>query len=103
MSLNIYSKSAIAALVLCAAVPLTTTLASAKVCKSYSISASGDKKVLNLSARVSARWAWHQKVKGQLGFVWSTYMMAKNKGFNCKRVGVKWRCTAYGRPCRAGN
>ncbi len=97
------SKSAIAALAALALIPATAGIANAKVCKNYSISKSGDKKWTNLSARVSARWHWHRHVKANKGFVWSTYMMASSKGYDCHRVRAKWRCAAYGRPCRAGN
>jgi hypothetical protein len=96
-------KAAAMALALCAAAPLTATMAEAKVCKSYSVGKSGAKKLTNLSARLSARWAWHLQVKGNQGFVWSTYALANAKGYDCHRVGIKWRCEAYGRPCRLGN
>lgn len=103
MSFNSIAKATAVALTLCVAIPATATLAQAKVCKSYTVKASGAKKLTNLSARVSARWAWHKKVQHKLGLIWSTYALAKNKGYNCHRVGVKWRCEAYGRPCRPGN
>ncbi len=81
-------------------VPVTVTTASAKSCKGYSIGKSGSKKWTNLSARLSARWAWHKYVRNHVGWKWSTYAFARNKGYDCHRTGVKWRCTAYGRPCK---
>ena len=103
MSYHLTKNIAALALALCVVVPASATLASAKVCKPYSASKSGGKKWTNISARISARLDWSKHVRQSNGFVWSMYMMAKNKGFNCHRVGLKWRCTAYGRPCRAGN
>lgn len=103
MSLKRVLKPAAVALALCAVAPLTASLAEAKVCKSYSINKSGGKKLTNISARLSARWAWHKHVKGNQGFVYSTYALARSKGYDCRRTGIKWRCTAYGRPCRLGN
>lgn len=96
-------KSAAVALALCVAVPLAAATAEAKVCKNYSVSKAGAKKLTNLSARLSARWAWHQHVQGNQGFVWSSYALASSKGFDCHRSGIKWRCEAYGKPCRLGN
>jgi hypothetical protein len=103
MTFPFSTKTAAVALALCVALPVTTTVANAKVCKSYSVSKSGGKKWTNVSARVSARLAWSNKVRQDLGLVWAAYFMASNKGYNCHRVKAKWRCTAYGRPCRAGN
>lgn len=103
MTLNLSSKAAAVALALVVTVPLTATVAQAKVCKSYNVSKSGGKKWTNFSARVSARLAWSKWVRQNKGFVWSVYAMAKNKSYSCSRKGVKWRCTAHGRPCRAGN
>lgn len=80
--------------------PATATIASAKSCKNYTITKSGGKKWTNISARLSARFTWHKYVKKHKGFVWSTYALAASKGYNCKRSGAKWRCKAYGRPCR---
>ncbi len=102
MSLNLLPKAAATALALCLVAPMTANVAQAKVCKSYSVKKSGGKKLTNISARLSARWAWHKNVKSNQGFVWSTYALAKSKGYDCHRVGIKWRCTAYGDPCRLG-
>ena len=94
-------KSAAIAMALAATVPMTTSIAHAKTCKSYSVSKSGGKKWTNLSARLSSRTEWRRHVRGKISWTWSVYAMAKNKGYNCKRKGLKWRCTAYGRPCKA--
>lgn len=75
--------------------------AAAKTCKSFSVAVQGERKTLNLSARASARWHWHRRVLRDHGFVWSTYFMARGKSYSCSRSGLRWRCTAHGRPCRA--
>jgi hypothetical protein len=103
MPFRFSKKTAAIALALCVALPASATVASAKVCKPNSVSKSGGKKWTNISARVSARLAWSNKVRKDRGLAWAAYFMASNKGYNCRRVKAKWRCTAYGRPCRAGN
>jgi hypothetical protein len=94
-------KASFAFAALVAAMPMLAAPAAAKTCKPYSVSATGEKKLTNLAARVSARWHWHRKVLNSEGFVWSTYLMAANKSYQCSRAGVKWKCTARARPCKA--
>lgn len=81
-------------------VPATVSTASARTCKGYMVLKTGSKKWTNQNARLSARWAWHKRVRNNVGWRWSSYALAKNKGFICYRSGAKWRCTAYGRPCK---
>jgi len=100
---NLATKSALVALALAATLPLTATMADAKVCKSFSVAKSGGKKWTNISARVSARTEWRRHVRKTYGWKWSVYAMARSKSYSCRRVGLKWRCTAHGRPCRGGN
>ncbi len=94
-------KASLAFAALVAAMPMLTVPAAAKTCKPYSVSAGGEKKLTNLGARVSARWHWHRKVLKSQGFVWSTYVMASNKYYQCSRSGLKWKCSANARPCKA--
>ena len=88
------------AAVMTAIVPLVVQPASALQCKNHTVSVDGEKKWTNLGARANARWKWHRHVKSKYGLVWSTWLRAKNKSYNCRRVRAKWRCTAIARPCR---
>ena len=88
------------AAMMAAAFPLVAQPASALQCKNTSESVSGAKKWTNLGARANARWKWHRHVKSKYGLVWSTWVRAKSKSYNCRRVRAKWRCTAIARPCR---
>jgi hypothetical protein len=98
-----YSKSqkalVLASLAICA-LSLTAHTASALQCKSTKTSVDSKKAWTNLGARANARWKWHRKAKSRYGLVWSTWVRAKSKSYNCHRVRAKWRCTANARPCR---
>lgn len=94
-------KASMAIAALAVAGPMMVAPAAAKTCKPYSVAANGEKKVTNLGARISARWHWHRKVLNSTGFVWSTYALASNKYYQCSRSGLKWKCSANARPCKA--
>jgi hypothetical protein len=93
-------RTAMAVAAIALAFPIMAGPAAAKTCKSFSVAAQGEKKLTNLGARISARWHWHLKVKNTYGFAWSTYALAANKYYQCSKSGLKWRCTAHGRPCK---
>jgi hypothetical protein len=94
-------RTSMAVAAFAAIMPMLAAPAAAKTCKPYSVSAAGEKKLTNLGARVSARWHWHRKVLKSTGFVWSTYVLASNKYYQCSRSGLKWKCSANARPCKA--
>lgn len=94
-------KTSLALATLVAVMPMLAAPAAAKTCKPYSVSANGEKKYTNLTARISARWHWHRKVLKNQGFVWSTYALASSKYYQCSRSGLKWKCSANAKPCKA--
>ena len=83
---------ALAAL-MAATFPLVVQPASALQCKNTSESVSGAKKWTNLGARANTRWKWHRHVKSKYGLVWSTWVRANSKSYNCRWVRAKWHST----------
>ena len=83
---------------------LVPTSASAKICKSFSVTGpQSSTQTFVASARQDAQKRWRAKVNttAGLGSAWSLWALARNASHNCVRPKVfQWRCTATAQPCR---
>lgn len=77
--------------------------AQAKTCKG-TVSIASSKKITNIAARINAKHRWRSYVAGRWGNIWSFWVLASNKRYDCRKTGPwykrRWICVAKARPCR---
>ncbi|MGH1353397.1 MAG: hypothetical protein ACRBBN_21695 [Methyloligellaceae bacterium] len=79
---------------------LSFTGAQAKSCKSKKVYETGGAALTWTGARVRAKTEWRIDVTAKYGVKYASWVLAKNKGLNCWKVGVSKVCKASAKPCR---
>lgn len=54
------------------------------------------------SAKEHAVLNWVINVTGQLGLAFTDWESASDRSFNCRKQGIRYRCTARAQPCTQG-
>lgn len=78
---------------------LSTTQASAYVCKTYHEQADAYLQIRPMARRTAIQ-NWSTKVQSQYGLPWSAWSISEGKSVDCKHVDGKWSCVAKAKPCQ---
>jgi hypothetical protein len=76
--------------------------AEARTCAPGLVVGLGNWTLTMAGARFSARLAWSRRARALYGFSYGSWLLADNKRYRCMESGIRERCRAIARPCRAG-